>query len=263
MLKNLLKYDLKNIFKGLIIFYILSIISAILTRCFFLIENSFIMDIVAKVFSGITISMIFNILINNMMRTWGKFRENLYGDESYLTHTLPVEKHSLYLSKFLTTIITLFTSTLVITLTLFIAYYSKENIEIVKSLLTPLATLYNSKVIIIILTFIFICFLEIMNIVQSGFLGIILGHKNNNQKILLSVAFGTATYFATQALVLLTIFIAAIFNKDLMNLFYTADVINLDMLKTSIYLAILAYTLNIIILYIVSSKIFKKGVNVD
>lgn len=263
MLTKLLKYDLKTIYKGLTIFYVLAIISAILTRCLFLIENSFIMDIIAKIFSGITISMIFNILINNMMRTWGKFRENLYGDESYLTHTLPVEKKTLYLSKFLTTLITLFTSTLVITLTLFIAYYSKENIEFIKNLLLPLADIYNGTVLGIILVFIFICYLEIVNMVQSGFLGTIIGHRKNNHKIISSIIYGILVYFGTQTLVILSVFITGLFNKDIMNLFNTVEVVNLPILKTAIYIAIIAYTLNIIILNIISSIVFKKGVNVD
>ena len=78
--------------------------------------------------------------------------------------------------------ITLFISALVIIISLFIAYYSKENIAIVKNLLLPIATVYDSTMITIILAFIFVCFLEIMNILQSGYVGIVIGHKKNNNK---------------------------------------------------------------------------------
>lgn len=263
MLKKLMKYDLENIYKGLIIFYSLSIFFALLTRIFFNIENSFIMNIIGKICSGVTISMIFNILINNMMRLWSRFRQNLYGDESYLTHTLPVEKTTIYLSKFATTLISLFTSVLVIALTLFIAYYSKENIEVIKNLLLPLAKVYNSTIITIILSFIFVCFLEIMNIQQSGFLGIVLGHQKNNNKIIYSIIFGFISYLATQIFTILILFITALFNKDIMNLFYTVDTLNINTIKLCIYLAIIIYTLNIIILYFITSRMFNKGVNVD
>ena len=128
MLKKLLKYDLQNINKVVVIFYGLSLFFAILTRIFFSINNSFIMEVIGKICSGVTISMIFNILINNLMRLWSRFRTNFYSDESYLTHTLPIDKKTLYLSKTLSSIITLFVSFLVIALSLFIAYYSKENI---------------------------------------------------------------------------------------------------------------------------------------
>ncbi|MBE6139519.1 MAG: hypothetical protein E7174_03385 [Firmicutes bacterium] len=263
MLKKLLKYDLQNIYKALIIFYSLSLFFGILTRIFLNIENSFIMNIIGQVCSGITISMIFNILINNLMRLWVRFKNNFYGDESYLTHTLPIDKKTLYLSKILTSIITLFSSVLVIGITLFIAYYSKENIEVIKNLLLPLATIYESTVITIVLAFIFVCFLEIMNMLQSGYVGIVLGHKKNNNKMVFSVLSGFGIYLLTQIFTVLVVFVVALFNKDLMNLFYTMDSLSVSTIKLCIYLAIVIYTLNIFILYFVNSKLFSKGVNVD
>jgi len=263
MLKKLLKYDIQDINKVLVIFYGLSIFFAILTRLFLSIDNSFIMEIIGKICSGVTISMIFNIIINNMMRLWYRFKSNFYGDESYLTHTLPIDKKTLYLSKTLTSIITLFISVLVIVISLFIAYYSKENIEVVKSLLLPLATVYDSTVITIILAFVFVCFLEIMNILQSGYVGIVLGHRKNNNKMLFSVLYGFGIYILTQVFTILCVFIVALFNSDLMNLFYTVESLNVDVIKLCIYMAIVIYSVNILILYIVNSKLFSKGVNVD
>jgi len=184
MLKKLLKYDLQNVYKVLIVFYFLSLFFSILTRIFLSIENSFIMDIIGKICSGTTIAMIFNILINNLMRLWVRFKNNFYCDESYLTHTLPIEKKILYLSKILTSIITLFSSTLVICLSLFIAYYSKENIELIKNFLLPLAQVYDSTVVTIVLSFIFVYFLEIMNMLESGYVGIVLGHRKKVIKYL-------------------------------------------------------------------------------
>ena len=204
-----------------------------------------------------------NVLINNLMRLWVRFNGNLYGDESYLTHTLPCNKKTLYLSKTLTSIITLFTSMIVIILSLVIAYYSKENIEFVKNLLLPLAKAYDSTVMTIILAFIFVLFLEIMNILNSGYTGLILGHKKNNNKMLFSILFGFGTYMLTQFFSIVILFFTALFNKDLMNLFNTVDVLNMDTIKLCIYIAIICYTLEIIILYIVNSKLFSKGVNVD
>ena len=67
MLKKLLKYDLKNIFKFLVIFYSLALFFAVLTRIFFSIDNSLMMNIIGQVCSGATISMMFSILINNLI----------------------------------------------------------------------------------------------------------------------------------------------------------------------------------------------------
>ena len=263
MLGKLSKYDLKSIFKVLVIFYSIGMFFGLLTRLFFSIDNSLIMEVIAKICSGVTISMIFNILINNVMGLWGRFRRNLYGDESYLTHTLPVEKKTLYLAKVLTAVITLFTSIVVIGLMTFIAYYSKENLELVKNLLLPVAHAYGSTIIKILLAFLFIFFLEFACVLQSGFTGLILGHRMNNAKIGYSVLFGFATYIATQVFTLIILFLVSLFNKDLMNLFYTTEMINVDVIKFVIYLAIGIYSLIFIIEYFVNSRLFNKGVNVD
>lgn len=263
MLKKLLKYDLKSINIVLIVFYGLSIFFSILTRIFLSIENSFIFNVIGQICNGTMIAMMFNIIINNLIRLWVRFKQNFYGDESYLTHTLPVEKKTLYLSKFIVSVITLIISISVIVLSLFIAHYSKENIELVKNLLLPLATIYDSTVIGIILLFVFVCFLELFNMLQSGYVGIVLGHRKNNNKMLFTFIYGFIIYLLTQIFALVVVFLAALFNKDIMNLFYSMEMLNIDMIKLCIYLAIGVYMTNIIVLYIVNSKLFSKGVNVD
>ena len=263
MLKKLLKYELKSIFKFLIIFYSLALFFGSLTRIFLSIENSFIMNIIGEICSGAAISMMFSILINNLMRSWVRFKQNFYGDESYLTHTLPIEKKILYIAKILTATITLFTSVAVIGLTIFIAYYSKENLELIKNLLLPMANAYGSTIIKILLVVLFICFLEIANALQSGFTGIILGHKMNTAKTGYSVLFGFGAYMVIQVFALLTLFVISLFNKDLINLFITNEMINMEMLKVIIYCAIIIYLITFVIGYFVNLKLFKKGVNVD
>ena len=57
-------------------------------------NNSFMMNIVAQICSGTTIGMMVSIIINNIMRLWVRLKNNFYGDESYLPHTLPVEKRT-------------------------------------------------------------------------------------------------------------------------------------------------------------------------
>lgn len=263
MLKKLLKYDLENVYKILVVFYGLAIFFSVLTKVFLNIEGSFIMEIIGRICSGTTIAMLVNILINNVMRLWVRFKSNFYGDESYLTHTLPVEKKTLYLSKFLTSIITLFTSFLVIGATLFIAYYSKENIESLKNILLPIANVYGSTIVKILMAFLFIFFLQFANIVQLGYTGIILGHRQNSGKIGFSILIGFAFYIGTQIIALAMLFLIALFNKNFMNLFITNEIISADMVRTIIYIAITIYTIILIGIYFINLKLFKKGVNVD
>lgn len=263
MLKKLLKYDLKSMFKFLIVFYSLSIFFAILTRIFLNINNSFMMNIIGQICSGTTIVMVANILINNTIRLWVRFKNNFYGDESYLTHTLPVEKRTLYLSKIITSIITLLVSIFVIVLTLFIAYYSKENINTLKDFLLPITNVYDSNFIKLLICTLFIFFIEILSAIQAGYTGIILGHKMNNNKTVFSVIYGYLSYILTQVLCLLLLFIISLFNKDIANLFMTNSVISIDILKILFYVASLIYLILLIVIYFINVKMFKKGVNVD
>ena len=263
MLKKLLKYDIENILKILTTFYLLALFFGILTRLFLNIENSFIMNIIGQICSGVTISMIVNILINNLMRLWVRFKNNFYGDEAYLTHTLPLSKKTLYLSKILTAVITLFISIVIIGITLYIAYYSQENIKILKNILLPVANILDSTITKLLVSFLFVFFLEFVNVLQSGYTGIILGHRMNNTKTAFSILFGFITYILTQVFVLSIIYIIGLFNQDIMNLFITNNLVNIDIIKFIIYITIIIYTIIFVITYIINNKIFNKGVNID
>lgn len=263
MLKYLLKYDLKYIFKFIIIFYSLALFFGTLARIFLSVENSLVMEIIGKICSGTAISMMFSILINNLMRLWVRFKQNLYGDESYLTHTLPVKKQTLYMSKIITAVISVFVSVIVIALTLYITYYSKENIELIKNLLLPFADIYESSVFKIILAFFVVFFLEFANILQAGFTGIILGHKMNGAKTGYSVLFGFLVYMATQVFSIAVMLIFALFNDNFMNLFVTESAIDIPTVKEVVYLAIAVYSISLIVIYFINQYLFKKGVNVD
>ena len=257
MLKKLLKYDLKWCYKALTIFYILSIIFAILTRVFINIDGRILFTIIGKIMQGITITLLINILINNILRIWARTIKNFYSDEAYLTHTLPIKKETLFLSKVLTTIITLLTSTIVIVISLLICYYSKENIEILKNILNQI-NISNITIISTILIF----YLEILFIILTGITAIILGYKQNNNKLIKSLIFGLIIYFTMQILILLIIFIIGLFNQQIMNLFKTNN-ITPNLLKHILSLSIIIYIVYNIILYIIGKNKFKKGVNID
>ena len=110
MLKKLLKYEIKNMFKFLSFFYVLCIFFATTTRILFSFDDTTILYIMGQISVGCFFAMIANILINTIMRNFVRFNESMYKDEAYLTHTLPVKKNTLYQSKFILAIITLLTA---------------------------------------------------------------------------------------------------------------------------------------------------------
>lgn len=263
MLGKLLKYDLKWIYKGIIIFYILSFVFSIIGRGLSLIENSLVFDITAKISFGFAISMMINSLINCLMRLWVRFNRNFYKDESYLTHTLPVEKKKIYLSKVLSALICIFTTTIVIIICLFICYYSQENLEFLKVILELAATTYNTTVLKLLLLITVVIFLEIMFIILIGYVGTIIGHKSNKNKIIRTVVVGFGLYLLMQVITLGVIGIYGLFNAEVMNLINTTDIINIDAIKSVMHVGIIVYIVYIVSLYFLGEKQFEKGVNVD
>ncbi|MDO4963219.1 MAG: hypothetical protein Q4E75_03890 [bacterium] len=263
MLRKLLKYNIKDMYKPMIIFYVLTIFFALTTRILISINQTFIINILGKISMGCFFSMIFSALINTLIRNWVRFKDFFYSDESYLTHTLPVTKNKLYESRFLLSVINLATTFIIIIISLLIAYYSKDNFEILIKNISNLTNSINVSFTGTIIYLVLILFLEIFNGLQSGFLGIIIGYSFNNYKFGLSVLFGFITYFVTQILVLFIIFIFGLFNKDIMLMFTSSSIINFNVLKQVAIITLILYVFITALINILCLIKLNKGVNVD
>ena len=263
MLNKLLKYDLKYMIKNMAIFYILSIFFSITTRILFNMEQSVIISIIGQISVGCMFSMIASTLINTMMRSWVRFRDSLYKDESYLTHTLPVKKDQIFASKVITGAVAIFTSMIVIIICLFICYYSEINMQALKGFLELAASTYNTTVLNLLLLIAVVIFLEIVYALLIGYVGIILGHKSNKNRVARSIVIGFILYLVLQTLTLGLIAFYGIFNPDVMNLINTTDIVNIEAIKSVMYAGIGIYVVYIVILYFLGKKELNKGVNVE
>ena len=264
MLIKLLKYDLKYMIKNMCVFYILSIFFAIITRLLSLPEQSVMIEILSKISTGCLIAMIANIVINVMMRSWVRFRDSLYKDEAYLTHTLPVTKNDLYNSKLIQTFIFFLVGFVIILLSLFIAYYTPDTWILIKEYIKTITTGFNMSTAFFVTMAIIIIFLELFNAIQCGFLGIILGHRRNNGKLGFSILYGFIAYLIAQTLVIGLVFIYGLFDQTVMELFKSAT-INIDVNAFRI-LAIISSVLYLSIIFsmsIICKKQLNKGVNIE
>ena len=265
MLKRLLKYDLVYMYKCLIIFYALSLVCGLCTRIFDNAGDAMILVIVTKIFNGAAISMMFSIIFNNILRLWARFSSNLYGDESYLTHTLPVTKSMHYTSKFLTVIITTISSILVVVVTLFIAYIeSKEQLrEIIDKFI------YEDGNIGDVLLVVFILILQIIHIIQLGYTGMIFGNRRMNMRLVWSFAYGFIGYILTQICSVIYIFAMALISENVKKMLFTAygTSTNFNKLDETIefllYGILILYIVFITIVFVINKKMLNKGVNVD
>ena len=263
MLKKLLKYDLKYMLKNMSVFYIFVIFFSVATRILFSLEQTIIVNIIGQICVGCMFSMIANILVNVVMRSWVRFRDSIYKDESYLTHTLPVTKNDIYNSKFLQTLIFFVISFFIIVLSLFIAYYTKERWILLKEYIGTITTGLDFNTLSFVISFIIIIFLEIFNAIQCGFLGTIFGYKKNNNKIGFSILFGFVGYLLSQSIVLLLVFVVGLFNGDIMSLFKSNILLDTSTFKLLIILSIVFYLVIIGLMSILCKKEFNKGVNVE
>ena len=263
MLNKLLKYDLKYMIKNMGLFYILAIFFAITTRLLFSLEQTFIINIIGQISVGCMFSIMANILINVLMRSWIRFRDSIYKDEGYLTNTLPVTKNDIYNSKFIQTLIFFTTSFIIVIISLLIAYYTKDRWIMITDLINSITTGLDINTTLFVISLIVIIFLEVFNAIQSGFLGIILGYKKNNNKIGFSVLYGFIAYLLSQCLVLISIFIIGLFNSDIMNLFKSNVILSTSSFKLLIVVAILLYLFVIFIMNLYNKKQFNKGVNIE
>ena len=263
MLGKLLKYDLKWVYKVVSVFYILSLFFSVTGRLLNNIENSVVFSAITQFTFGFAIAMMASSLINCLMRLWARFIKNLYKDESYLTHTIPVEKKTIFLSKVLAAAISVFTTAVVIIVCLFICYYSKENLQALKGMLEIAATTYDTTVVNLLLLMAFVFFLEVMFMILIGYVGIILGHKSNKNKMTKTILIGFALYMLTQFVTLGVVFIFGLFNQSVMNLVNTTDIVNMEAIKLVMTGGIGLYTIYIAFYYWLGKKAFQKGVNVE
>ena len=263
MLTKLLKYDLKYMIKNMSVFYILSFFFAIVTRLLSLLHKTTMTTIIYNISLGILISMLFNILFNTMIRSWIRFRDSIYKDEAYLTHTLPVTKNDIYNSKFIQTLIFYLVGFIVIVLSLFIAFYTKDNWELINKIIKAMTTNLNISTSLFVLFMLIIIFLEVFNAIQCGFLGIVIGYKQSNAKIGYSVLFGFVAYLVAQTIVLALTALVGVFDSDIMDLFKSNIVLDGRSFMTLYIGASLIYVLIIITMSIVAKKLLSKGVNIE
>ena len=264
MLNKLLKYDLKYMIRNMSVFYILAIFFAIVTRILFSVNQSAIISIISQITLGCMFSMVASVLMNTMLRSWIRFRDSLYKDEAYLTHTLPVTKNNIYNSKFIQTLIFFFVGFIVILLSLFIVYYSKENWLVITNYIKTITIGLNMSTVFFIGIAIILIFLEVFNAIQCGFLGIILGHKKNNCKVGYSVLFGFIIYLVAQTMVLGLVFVYGLFDPSVMGLFETGKVlVDVNAFKLLGILSSILYVIIIFIMSIICKRLLNKGVNIE
>ena len=269
MLGKLLKYDLKWTIKIIYIFLGLGIIFAVTGRVMDLLFDSLFFDIVVKICYGTGVALSINALVNAIIKSWSRFIVNLYKEESYLSNTLPVKRSTHFLSKNLNSLIIILACFIVLVINLFIMYYSKENMEVIKNFFSSVATTIDIPLPLFIALLIVLLFVEIFYFVELGFFGIVFGYSHNNKKFLFSLLYASIGFVVGTFINFIILIVASFFNESLYNLLFVSVMnnaqilIEFSLLKGLMVLCICLYTVYIGILYIIANAKLKKGVNID
>lgn len=175
MLSKLLKYDLRAMYRYLIFIYILALACAVIGRLLSFLPESFFNRFISDFFIGAgSIGLPIGMLINNAIHIWDLTRQDFYSDRAYLQHTLPVPTFRLYLSKFITVLITTLTTLLVVLGAVLIGYGPSSVFSIFDDAYT---TLGLGETIFFVSWIVVVLYLELVFVIQSGITGLIIGYR--------------------------------------------------------------------------------------
>ena len=196
MLGKLFKYDFKWIInKAMIIYFAISIFFALVTKFVESLEMTTIVTIIDKILVGILISCFFSTFITCLIRIWVRFNVNIYKDESYLTHTLPVTKGKIFKSKMLVSYLSVLLSILVILGCIAFVFLNDSTISYLKYMYNEAASSFGeTTVIVMIIALVAVVILEVFYMMQCGIFALVLGNRANNLKMVKSVLIGLVTY---------------------------------------------------------------------
>ena len=261
MIKKLIKYDIKNMTKILLYFYAITITLAGITRLINIGDHIQSIAIIGMIFAGLTYSGIINILINTFVHILRVFISSFYKDESYLTHTLPVTKKQLLLSKYISSLIVILCSTLACFLSLFIMFYSPEFIESLRIFINITVSGFNIPVGLFIVLIIAIIFAEICAIISMSFAAVIKGNSYNQKRLIKGLLWFAFYYFCSIIITVIIAVITFLISGNLQEL--TATVMSQQSFIAILIIGLITYLGYAILFYFINLKLFKKGVNVD
>lgn len=263
MIKKLLKYDLKDIMlKVLVYFYIVQIALAGITRFLKIWNDIQVVSIIVTILRNATISIIITALVNSIIHPIVNTIKTFYGDDSYLTHTLPAKKKELLASKYLATVITIFTSFIIGLLSLLIMFSGPTLNGFIDVITVSLsAMLDGTPTWLAILALVLIFIAEMLYYIGLGFYAVIRGWSHNRKRAWHGVLTAVIFHLIVSGVLVFFGGLIIIITGGLKALF--ANVIPISVLKAIVVFAFIAYSAFAVVTYILAKNKFEEGVNVD
>lgn len=200
MLGKVLKYDLKALCRYLIPLYAVLFGLGIMIRLLGFFDNvSIIAIICGLMIVALVVLSCLSFVLNGIFSV-KYYLENLFKDEGYLTHTLPVKKGTLLFSKVLASLVTFSMTTLVLIISLIVAFYQKGLfVDVVKVLNL---SIYGMSVYEFLLFMIVYGVIGYVATILMVYAAIAIGYSRSSNKLVSSVVWGLIFYFVMEFLYL-------------------------------------------------------------
>lgn len=237
MIKKIIKYDFKSLNKPLLFLYIITILTSLIN---IIASNYGKSDSSIAIFllsTDFALLFLIGTIFFSVITCFSRFRESMFKDEAYLTHTLPIKRTSLYDAKMITSIITILISLVVVGICFVYVFSHMSFIHYIMSISKNADDLY--KVIYFSAHATIEVFLFFMCLIN----GLISGYKFDKNKDLITFIISILLFLILQILLSSVI---SLFDKSLWDLL---DVIFGIVLCIS--------------LYITGRFRLKKGVNIN
>lgn len=259
MLGKILKYDLRWIFQQALFLYPILLGDALLIAC---LPNDSYSDFVIflRSFAEVLFPTVMAVIFVTTIRiTWTRMVRSMYGDEAYLTRTLPVSVGTIFSAKILAGII-FFLVNVVFCLTMAtLAYPDAWN------MVAEFADMIHMPILLVVLIAFIAFFLQSLFAMMAGFLGITIGYRFRNQHFAWSAVFTAVIYLSGAALLVgIEFLIGVLFNGNLLSFFtpYT-DNDPIRALQDFFFIAMTVYAIYNVGGYIAGRLIQKRGTDID
>ncbi len=261
MFCKLLKNDLKKNMRWMWILFVSTILVAGIARGFKeLGENIAFFKILGIFFDSVFYSLAVNVILQPFLRNFFNFTKSFYGDESYLTHTLPVTKKQLINSKFITTFVEIILGFICLVVSLLIMFVSPTFFETLKLLLSTII-LGNFSLALVLSLFIVLVVVEFLMFITIIFYSIILAYKSKEKRVLKTFMLTAA--FSFIALIVLAVVMLSILLINGVDLNSSILMLSNNAFMSIMITGIVVYSAVIVIFYFLAKKEFSRGVNVD
>ena len=261
MLGKLLKNDLKRDMRWMWILFVATIAVAGLSRgCAELGDKLVFFKILSIIFDSVFYSLLVNVIIHPFLRSFTNFTKSFYGDESYLTHTLPVTKNQLFNSKFITAVIEMVLGFACLVVSILIRFASSSMFKMIEVLLSTIV-IGEISVGLVLSLFVILVVVEFFMFVSVILFSIVIAYRAREKKTL--KAFLLTMVFSFVALTILAIVMLTVLVINNVDLTSSTLILSNTAFLSILSTGIIVYSLVIVTFYFLAKREFNKGVNVD